>query len=322
MRICVTGGNGMIGSCIKDIEKEYPDNEFIFLHRNSGPHSVELTNKMSVLNYFSTQKFDAIIHLAADVGGLYKNMKNNVEIFNNNIDINQNILQAAHKYNIQKGIFCLSSCIYPENPSKFPMDETMINDGPPHNSNIGYAYAKRMLEVQCKNYNNQYGREYICVTPVNMYGPYDNFSLTDGHLIPMIMHRFHNEFYSFRHAHPEEEFIAYGTGKPLRQFLYAPDFAKIICKILFGEIFEYTSIICCNDDEFSIKEVVENIADVMSIPRKSIIWDTSKSDGCMRKTVTNKRLKKILPNFEFTTLKDGLEYTYNWLCNNKQSIRK
>ena len=148
MRICVTGGNGMVGSCIKDIIHLYPQHKFIFLHRGYGNHSVELTSKMSVLTYFSNEKFDAIIHLAADVGGLYKNMKNNVEIFNNNIAINQNILEAAHKYNIQNGIFCLSSCIYPENPSSFPMDETMIHDGPPHNSNMGYAYAKRMLEVQ------------------------------------------------------------------------------------------------------------------------------------------------------------------------------
>ena len=322
MRICVTGGNGMVGSCIKDIIHLYPQHKFIFLHRGYGNHSVELTSKMSVLTYFSNEKFDAIIHLAADVGGLYKNMKNNVEIFNNNIAINQNILEAAHKYNIQNGIFCLSSCIYPENPSSFPMDETMIHDGPPHNSNMGYAYAKRMLEVQCQNYNNQYGRNYICLTPVNMYGPHDNFSLKDGHLIPMIMHRFHNEKTKFSHAYPEEQFVAYGTGKPLRQFLFAPDFAKIILKILFGENIKYKSFICCDENEYSIKEVVENIASVMSISKNSIIWDTSKSDGCMKKTVTNKRLKNILTDFNFTDLKEGLIITYNWFCDNKDTIRK
>ena len=113
MRICVTGGNGMVGSCIKDIINTYPDHDFVFLHRKLGNHSVELTSKNDVLTYFSIEKFDAIIHLAADVGGLYKNMDKNVEMFNNNMAINQNILEAAHKYNIQRGIFCLSSCIYP-----------------------------------------------------------------------------------------------------------------------------------------------------------------------------------------------------------------
>ena len=321
MRVCVTGGNGMVGKCIKDISVKYPEYEFIFLHRKGGKHSVELTDKDSVMEYFSKEKYDYIIHLAADVGGLFKNMSNKLEMFNNNMDINKNILEAAHTYNIQRGIFCLSSCIYPENPSKFPMDETMIHEGPPHNSNEGYAYAKRMLEVQCRNYNKAYGREYICVVPVNMYGPYDNFNLKDGHLIPMVIHRFYNEFNSYRHAHPEEEFVAYGTGKPLRQFLYAPDFSKIICKILFGEINNGT-IICCPDEEITIKELVGKIADTMMIPRKSILWDTTKSDGCMKKTVTNKKFKSLYPDFKFTPLEEGLKYMYSWFNENYSSIRK
>ena len=322
MRICVTGGNGMVGTCIKDITKQYPEHEFIFLHRNLGEHSVELTNLNSVLTYFSSQKFDAIIHLAADVGGLFKNMDKNVEMFNNNMAINQNILEAAHKYNIQKGIFCLSSCIYPENPSKFPMDETMIHEGPPHPSNVGYAYAKRMLEVQCRNYNKAYGREYICVVPVNLYGPHDNFSLTNGHLIPMVMHRFYKNL-QWRHHNPGGDFIAYGTGSPLRQFLFAPDFAKIICEILIGEKYKNTEpLICCNNDELEIKEVIETIADTMSIPRNEIVWDTTKSDGCMKKTVSNKKFNGIYPDFKFMNLKDGLEYTYDWFCANYKTIRQ
>ena len=321
MRICVTGGNGMIGKCLKDISFDFPKHEFIFLHRNGGKHSVELTDKNSVMKYFSSEKYDYIIHLAADVGGLFKNMSNKLEMFNNNIDINKNILEAAHKFNIQRGIFCLSSCIYPENPSKFPMDESMIHESAPHNSNEGYAYAKRMLEVQCRYYNEAYNREYICVVPVNMYGPYDNFNLKDGHLIPMVMHRFYNEQKSFRHSSPEAEFVAYGTGKPLRQFLYAPDFSKIICNILFGEINGGT-IICCPDDEISIKELVYKIADIMLIPRTSILWDDTKSDGCMKKTVSNNKFKKIFPDFEFTTLEKGLKYTFDWFCENYKTIRK
>tara|TARA_A100001015_G_scaffold321219_1_gene450839 strand:+ start:42 stop:1010 length:969 start_codon:yes stop_codon:yes gene_type:complete len=322
MKICVTGGNGMVGKCIKDIQEQYSEHTFIFLHRNSGEHSVELTSRIDVLNYFSNYKYDAIIHLAADVGGLYKNMDKNIEMFNNNMLINQNILEAAHKYDIQRGIFCLSSCIYPANPSKFPMDENMIHEGPPHRSNEGYAYAKRMLEFQCRNYNKVYGREYICVIPVNLYGPYDNFSLTDGHLIPMIMHRFYKENTNSIYK-GGKEFIAYGSGQPLRQFLFAPDFAKIICEILIGEKYKNTEpLICCNNHVFKIKEVIETICDIMNIPRKKVIWDTTKSDGCMKKTVTNVKFKSIYPDFKFTNLKDGLEYTYAWICANYYNIRK
>lgn len=322
MRICVTGGNGMVGTCIKDITKQYPNHEFIFLHRNLGEHSVELTNLNSVLTYFSSQEFDAIIHLAADVGGLFKNLDKNVEMFNNNMAINQNILEAAHKYNIQRGIFCLSSCIYPENPSKFPMNETMIHEGPPHPSNIGYAYAKRMLEVQCRNYNKAYGREYICVVPVNLYGPHDNFSLTDGHLIPMVMNRFYKNLHCRRND-PGGDFTAYGSGRPLRQFLFAPDFAKIICEILIGEKYKNTEpLICCNNEELSIKKIIETIANTMEIPRNELNWDTTKSDGCMIKTVTNEKFKSIYPDFKFMNLKDGLEYTYAWFCANYKTIRQ
>ena len=322
MKICVTGGSGMVGSCIKDIVSQYPNCEFTFLHRRTGEHSVELTDNNAVMNYFSNHKYDYIIHLAANVGGLYKNMEKNVEMFNDNIKINMNILEAAHKNNINRGIFCLSSCIYPENPSKFPMDETMIHESPPHPSNEGYAYAKRMLELQCRHYNKAYNREYICVVPVNLYGPHDNFSLTNGHFIPMIMNRLHKTV-EWRHAHPTGDIVAYGTGKPLRQFLYAPDFAKIICDVLIGEQYNSTDpIICCNDDEYTIKDIVEKIAKLLDIEKSEIFWDTTKSDGCYKKTVSNAKFKKYFPNFEFVDIDKGLLITYKWFKDNYKTIRQ
>ena len=117
-------------------------------------------------------------------------MKNNTKIFNDNIRINENILEACHKNNIQRGIFCLSSCIFPHNPIKFPMIEKNVLDSEPHYSNRGYGFSKRMLYVQCQNYNKDFNREYICVSPANIYGKYDNFSLENGHFIPAIIHRF------------------------------------------------------------------------------------------------------------------------------------
>ena len=323
MKVCITGGTGMVGQCIKDVIKAYPEHEFIFLSRKSNNiHQVDLRNNKAVMDYFRYKDYDYIIHLAANVGGLYKNMEKNVEMFNDNMKINQNVLEACHKNNINRGIFCLSSCVYPANPSKFPMDETMIHEGPPHPSNEGYSYSKRMLEMQCRHYNKAYGREYICVTPVNLYGPYDNFSLTNGHFIPMLMNRFYKEL-QWRHYNPDSKFIAYGTGTPLRQFLFAPDFAKIICEILFGEKYKSTeSIICCNDNEYTIKQIVNNIAKVMEIGKSNITWDTTKSDGCMKKTVTNKKFRNVYPHFRFTHIKEGLEYTYAWFCANYKTIRQ
>jgi len=315
MRIVVTGGNGLVGSSIKNIIKNYSEHEFVFLTRND----CELTSLMHVISFFSKpeNRFDYIIHLAAKVGGLFMNLDSNVKMFSDNIKINENILVACKKYGIKRGIFCLSSCIYPCNPSRFPMDETMIHESPPHPSNEGYAYAKRMLELQCRQHNNAYGTEYICVIPVNLYGPHDNFSIKNGHVIPAIMNRFHGE-----KSKKDGKFTVYGTGKPYRQFLYAPDFAKIMCDILLDGKYNNTEpVICCNN-ETTIKAMVNNIAVAMDIPQNKLEWDTSKSDGCMKKTVHNSKLCTYYPDFKFTSLQEGLRTTYNWFCDNQKTLRQ
>ena len=315
MRIVVTGGNGLVGNSIKAIVYQYPQHEFIFITRDM----CELSSLPQVISFFSRpeNKFDYIIHLAAKVGGLFMNLDSNVEMFSENIKINENILFACKKYGVKRGIFCLSSCIYPCNPNRFPMDESMIHESPPHHSNEGYAYAKRMLELQCRQYNKAYGTEYICVIPVNLYGPYDNFSIKNGHVIPAIMNRFHGE-----KAKKDGKFTVYGTGRPYRQFLFARDFAKIMCDVLLDEKYDNTEpIICCND-ETTIKEMVGTLADAMDIGRKKLEWDTNKSDGCMKKTVDNSKLCKYYPGFKFTSLQDGLKETYRWFCASQETLRQ
>ena len=129
MHILVTGGSGLVGSHIKDLvtnNEKFENIKFTF----ASSKDCDLTNRNDVLNYFKGKNFSAIIHLAARVGGLYDNMRNNVSMFSENIKINENILKACNLHNIYTGIFCLSSCIFPANPSKFPMDETMIHESP------------------------------------------------------------------------------------------------------------------------------------------------------------------------------------------------
>ncbi len=313
-KIVITGGSGMVGRCIKDeITNDLDSNTIHYEFLSSK--DVDLTNREAVLNYFKSKNYNYIIHLAANVGGLYKNMSQNTNMFSSNIKINENILEACVKNNIRRGIFCLSSCIYPPKPSKFPMDENMIHEGPPHSSNEGYAYSKRMLEMQCRQYNKAYDTSFICVIPVNLYGPYDYFNLRDGHLLPMLIHRFHI-------TKKYDEIIAYGTGKPLRQFLYAPDFAKIILKILHDMAIEGGNIICCNNDEFTIEEVVHTVLNVMDIDKKKLRWLTDKADGCMKKTVSNKKLLSLYPEMKFTSFDDGISKTYEWFLKNYNSIRK
>ena len=314
MKILVTGGNGMVGNNIKEIISLFPNNEFVFSNRSlQNENSVDLTKITDVFTYFEKNKFDSIIHLAADVGGLFKNLKNNTSIFSNNILINENIFKACIKYKVNRGIFILSSCIFPCEPKKFPMNEDMIHESPPHYSNEGYAYAKRMMHLQCNNFNKDFGTEFICLVPVNLYGSHDNFNPEDSHLIPGLMHRFFNS---------NEKYTAYGSGRPLRQFLYAKDFAKIICNILINKPeIKSGSFICCDDEEYSISEIVTILCDVMNINYDKVHWDTSKSDGCMKKTVTNELFKDYFPHFTFTSLQEGLEETYDWYKKNIDLLR-
>lgn len=321
MKVVVTGGNGMIGSCIKDIIQYYKldfgQHDYVFLNRSlNNSLSVDLTKQKDVEDFFEKNNFDAIIHLAADVGGLYKNLNQNVEMFHNNIMINENVLSACYKNNIHKGIFILSSCIYPCEPSKYPMDETMIHESPPHYSNEGYAYSKRMMHLQCKNYNKNYNTNYICLVPVNLYGPYDNFHSENSHFIPNIIDRFYNNIKN------NEISYAYGTGIAYRQFLYAPDFAYIILKLLLSEKKYNDTIIICNDEEYTIYQTVNKISNVMNINFSNVKWDTTKSDGCIKKTVTNKLFKQTFPTFMFTQLDDGLLKTYNWYKQYLDKLRK
>ena len=220
MRVCVTGGSGMVGQCIKRLMKNDETHEFVYL----SSKDCDLRNKYETHCYFQNGHFDAVIHLAANVGGLYKNLNSNIEMFCDNIKINENVLEASYKYGVTKGIVILSSCIYTAKPSKFPMNEEMIHEGPPHPSNEGYAYSKRMMEMQIRHYNASYGTNYMCLIPVNLYGPYDNFKLSECHVLPGLMHRFYK-----KKKNNVDVFDVYGTGNPLRQFVYAKDFAKIIC---------------------------------------------------------------------------------------------
>ena len=317
-KILVTGGYGMMGRTMYHITKNIVEYDFVFLSRDE----CDLRNRLDVIKYFQKNKFDYVVHFAAAVGGLYKNLDSNISMFSDNIKINENVLEACHKNGIKRGIFCLSSCIYPALPSKFPMDENMIHESPPHPSNEGYAYAKRMLELQTRQYNKMYGYQYICVIPVNLYGFYDNFNFKDSHMIPGLMHRF---FLNSLHG---EKYYAYGTGKPMRQFLYTFDFAKIIMKILFDtneeRISKISSIICCDNNEYTIKDIVFKLANVMDIKKELINWDSSKSDGCMKKTVTNKKLLELYPDIKFTSFEEGLKNTYNWFVNNygSENFRK
>jgi len=298
----------MVGMSLKDIILD--KNIWLFL----SSKDCDLTKIDAVDSLFNKEKPDYVIHLAANVGGLFKNMRERTAMFRDNVRINENILEACNNHGVQRGIFCLSSCIFPYKPSKYPMDESMIHESEPHPSNEGYGYSKRMMEMQCRNYNEQFGREYICIIPVNLYGPYDNFNLNDSHVIPGLIHRFYNA------KKNNTDLEMYGSGTPLRQFVHSYDIAEIIMKIL-NEYKETKPIICCND-EITIKDLTYLVGKLSDYDTNKITSDTSKSDGCLRKSVDGNYFNEIFSDFKYRSLEEGIKQTIEWFNENYDKCRK
>lgn len=309
MRILITGGSGLVGKAIKKISHKY-NHEFIF----SDSKQCDLLDYEKTFNYFKDIHPDVIIHLAAMVGGLFKNMSYPVEMYENNISMNLNVLKAAHKNNIQNVISCLSTCIFPDNTT-FPINEDMLHNGPPHESNFAYAYAKRMLEVQSKAYRKQYKRNYICVIPTNIYGPHDNFSLEDGHVIPSLIHK------CYINKLNNQNFEVRGTGKPLRQFIYSEDLAELMLWVMDNYRGDGTIILSVSEqEEVSIKKVSELIAKNFNYDK--FFFNNNYSDGQFKKTADNKKLVSINNEFKFTNIEDGIKKTVKWFLENYESCRK
>jgi len=310
LKILVTGGTGLIGKAIQKISNNY-HYEFIFI----GSKDCDLTNFDETFNYFNKIQPDYVLHLAACVGGLFKNMNYKVEMYEKNIQINNNVLKSCHLVNVKKVISCLSTCIFPDKTS-YPIDESMLHNGPPHDSNDAYAYAKRMLEIQSKAYQQQYGSNFICIIPTNIYGPHDNYSLEDGHVIPSLIHR------CYLNKQNNEKFVVRGTGKPLRQFIYSEDLAKLI----LWSLEKYNSkdsiiLSVCEKDEISIEHVARLVARNYDY-EDNIIFDDSFSDGQYKKTANNAKLMNLIKDFEFTKIEDGMKSSVQWFIQNYETCRK
>ena len=310
LKILVTGGTGLIGKAIQTISSNY-HYEFIFI----GSKDCDLTNFDETFHYFKKIQPDYVLHLAACVGGLFKNINYKVEMYEKNIQINNNVLKSCHLVNVKKVISCLSTCIFPDKTS-YPIDESMLHNGPPHDSNDAYAYAKRMLEIQSKAYQQQYGSNFICIIPTNIYGPHDNYSLEDGHVIPSLIHR------CYLNKQNNEKFVVRGTGKPLRQFIYSEDLAKLI----LWSLEKYNSkdsiiLSVCEKDEISIEHVARLVARNYDY-ENNIIFDDSFSDGQYKKTANNAKLMNLIKDFEFTKIEDGMKSSVQWFIQNYDTCRK
>eukprot|EP01095_Lingulamoeba_sp_RSL-Kostka_P004997 TRINITY_DN162_c0_g1_i1.p1 TRINITY_DN162_c0_g1~~TRINITY_DN162_c0_g1_i1.p1 ORF type:complete len:321 (+),score=75.51 TRINITY_DN162_c0_g1_i1:180-1142(+) len=313
-RVCVlvTGGTGLVGKAIERIVTENGTIEKYFF---AGSKDGNLCDIEQTVNLFDKIKPTHVIHLAANVGGLFKNMKYKVEMYQSNMKINDNVLSCCRDFGVKKVVSMLSTCIFPDKIEKYPFNETVIHNGAPHQSNEGYAYAKRMLEVQSRLFNDQYDNcNYTCVIPTNVFGPNDNFNLEDAHVLPALIHK------CFLAKKNNTDFTIFGTGKPLRQFIYSLDLARLVLWCL-DNYNDSEPLMLCPSDEVSIKYIAEQIANSFDI-ESGIKLDTTKSDGQYKKTASNAKLLSLLPNFEFTNFEDAIRETVQWFIENFDNCRK
>ncbi len=301
-KILVTGGNGLVGSNFKD-KKNYV---------TWGREHCDLRNKYSVEKNMSEEVFDGVIHAAAKVGGLGGNMNFKGEFFYENIMINTNVIETARKTRVENLVCFLSTCVFP-NDVEYPLTEKNIHMGPPHFSNDAYAYAKRMADIQIRAYREQYGLNYKSVIPTNIYGINDNFDVENGHVVPSLIHK----CYIARETNTP--LTIWGSGKPLREFIYNKDVAKLTEWVLHNYN-EDEPIILSTSEEISIKEVVGMIVEIMNF-KGEVKWDNNKPDGQFRKPSDNSKIKHYLPNFKFTPIYEGLSETISWFENNYDKIR-
>lgn len=300
--ILVTGGNGLVG-------RQFIGDEYTKI----SSKDIDLREKTEVDALFKSNNFDGVIHCAAKVGGLGSNMNYKGEFFYDNISINTNVIECARKYGIKQLVGFLSTCIFPDN-SAYPLTEKMIHLGEPHSSNYAYAYAKRMIDVQIRAYREQYDIKYTSVIPTNIYGIGDNFSLDNGHVIPTLIHKMYNAQMN------NSPMVVWGSGEPLREFIYSKDVA-LLTRWILDKYDDSEPIILSPSEEISIKDIVYILADEFKFTG-DIIFDKTKNDGQLRKPSNNLKLNTIINNVTFTPIRTGIHETVNWFKDNYNIARK
>lgn len=300
-KILITGGNGLVGSEFIGDQYFKPSSKDYDLIDRDQTYRLMLKG------------FDSIIHCAAKVGGLGSNMNFKGDFFYQNITMNTNIIEGARLSKVKNLVAFLSTCVFPDNV-EYPLTENKIHLGPPHFSNDAYAYAKRMVDVQIKAYKEQYGLNYKSVIPSNIYGPNDNYDLVNGHVIPSLIHK------CYLARENKTDFMIWGSGKPLREFIYSKDVAKLTEWVLYNYQ-ENEPIILSTSEEISIRDVVGMIVEIMNF-KGNVVFDSSKPDGQFRKPSDNSKIKNYLPKFQFTPIYEGLKETIEYFEKNYNVIRK
>lgn len=317
-RIFVAGHNGMVGSAIVRQLRSNNNIDIIVKTRSE----LDLANQADVAAFFESETIDEVYLAAAKVGGIIANNTYPAEFIYENLMIECNIIHSAYKAGIRRLLFLGSSCIYPKLAAQ-PMSESALLTGQLEETNEPYAIAKIAGIKLCESYNRQYGVDYRSVMPTNLYGPHDNFHPENSHVIPALIRRFHEA-----KINGDKTVVAWGSGKPMREFLHVDDMAaaSIYVMNLDSETYQNNTqpmlshINVGSGVDCTIRELVETVAKVVGYDG-TIEFDSSKPDGAPRKLMNVERLAKLGWRYRYT-LEEGLKNAYQWFLDNQDRFRQ
>ena len=317
-RIFVAGHRGMVGSAIVRQLNQRNNVEIITRTRSE----LDLLNQQAVNEFFANERIDEVYLAAAKVGGIHANNTYPADFIYENLMMECNIIHAAHSNNIQHLLFLGSSCIYPKLAQQ-PMTEAALLTDTLEETNEPYAIAKIAGIKLCESYNRQYGRNYRSVMPTNLYGENDNFHPDNSHVIPALMRRFHEA-----KLNNAKEVVVWGTGTPMREFLFVDDMAAASIHVmeLDNETYQaniqpmLSHINVGTGIDCTIREMAETMAKVVGF-KGDVVFDSTKPDGTPRKLMDVTRLADLGWQYKIS-LEQGLTHTYEWFLANQDNFRK
>ena len=308
-KIYIAGHRGMVGSAVLRALKTKGYTNLI----GKTSKELDLRNQQAVFDFYEKERPEVVIDAAAKVGGILANNDYPYQFLMENMQIQNNLIDGAFKLGIKKFIFLGSSCIYPKFAPQPLKEEYLLTDSL-ESTNEWYAIAKITGVKACQSIRKQFNRDYVSLMPTNLYGTYDNFDLETSHVLPAMLRKFHEA-----KQNENAPVKLWGSGTPMREFLYVDDMAEAIVFALENQLSDHLYNVGSGKD-ITIKELAETIQKVVGHKGK-ILWDTSKPDGTPRKLMDVSKMKNSGWTYS-TELEEGIEKTYAWFLNNIDSFKE